>query len=525
MKAQTGVDVTNLTTDENGQISLSGLVPGWYKLAEASNDANANYVLADAVVIKVTASNFGTPINGASATVVNNRKGYLNVAKAYEGGFADGFSTASNAVTFGVYKDANCTGEPVTTFSITGEGAATPVALDPGTYYVKETTTGAWYTNYTVDYTAEVEGRDDVAKTWLPEAGGAVQVTIASADTTSAPVLVSFTNVGYLADLAFDKVGVQGETRTPLADAQFVLYYGSGDAALYYDGNGKWGAQAQAAKYTSGADGRVTIADIQLPYAVVSTSADMSGTYSIKEVVTPEAYTAPETDAQVALKPGDNTNLTGDSAIVNERGVVITITKYNKPYAVTEGRGTLDGAEFTLYHMSESGSVKETFPAQTTKNGQVQFVNLPQLKDGEYYAIQETAIPDGYVEDSLEVYNGATPIAADANGYYKVATDVDVNIDAYNTPYGKIAILKYDYVNHSKLPVGGLFTATNDANAEIDYSATLRTAQPGDEALLAGGYQLSGNHYVKDGISYTVAYMDGVEPGTYTVVEEESPDG
>ena len=120
----------------------------------------------------------------------------------------------------------------------------------------------------------------------------------------------------------------------------------------YYDGNGKWGAQDQAAKYISGADGRVTIADIQLPYAVVSTSADMSGTYSIKEVVTPEAYAAPETDAQVALKPGDNnTSLTGDSAIVNERGVVITITKYNKPYAVTEGRGTLDGAEFTLYHI------------------------------------------------------------------------------------------------------------------------------------------------------------------------------
>ena len=247
VKTQTGVDVstTDLTTDENGQISLSGLVPGWYKLAEVKGDANANHVLADAVVIKVTASNFGTAIDGASATVVNNRKGYLNVAKAYEGGFADGFSAASNTVTFGVYKDANCAGTPVATFSITGEGQDTPVALDPGTYYVKETTTGAWYTNYTVDYAAAVEGRDDVAKTWLPEAGGAVQVTIDSADTAENVVVVSFTNVGYLADLAFDKVGVQGETRTPLADAQFVLYYGSGDAALYYDGNGKWGAQDQ----------------------------------------------------------------------------------------------------------------------------------------------------------------------------------------------------------------------------------------------------------------------------------------
>ena len=95
----------------------------------------------------------------------------------------------------------------------------------------------------------------------------------------------------------------------------------------------------------------------------------MSGTFYIKELTTPDAYTAPETDKEVALAPGSDVTLTGENAIVNEKGVVITLTKYNKPYAVTEGRGTLDGAEFTLYHMSASGSVKETFPAQTTKNG------------------------------------------------------------------------------------------------------------------------------------------------------------
>ena len=45
-------------------------------------------------------------------------------------------------------------------------------------------------------------------------------------------------------------------------------------------------------------------------------------------------------------------------------------------------------------------------------------------------------------------------------------------------------------------------------------------AYPGLREGYSGGYQLSGNHYVKDGISYSVAYMNGVEPGTYTVVEE-----
>ena len=160
--------------------------------------------------------------------------------------------------------------------------------------------------------------------------------------------------------------------------------------------------------------------------------------------------------------------------------MVITLTKYNKPYAVTEGRGTLDGAEFTLYHMSASGSVKKTFLAQTTKNGQVQFVNLPQLKDGEYYAIKETVTPDGYLKDSLELYtvaNGTyTQITADDNGYFRVATDEDVTLAAYNTPLGKIAILKYDYINTDKKPVNATFTATNDDDSTISYNGRLRLA-------------------------------------------------
>ena len=195
----------------------------------------------------------------------------------------------------------------------------------------------------------------------------------------------------------------------------------------------------------------------------------MSGTFYIKELSAPDNYYADlETATAVTLTPGvHDTDCTGGNAIVNEKGVVITLTKYNKPYAVTEGRETLDGAEFTLYHMSASGSVKETFPAQATKDGQVQFVNLPQLKDGEYYAIQETKTPTGYLQDSLELYDVTgdtdTQITAE-NGYFRVATDEDVTLEAYNTPLGKIAILKYDYINTDQKPVGATFTATNDEN-------------------------------------------------------------
>ena len=57
-------------------------------------------------------------------------------------------------------------------------------------------------------------------------------------------------------------------------------------------------------------------------------------------------------------------------AIVNQKGVVITLTKYNKPYAVTEGRGTLDGAEFTLYRMSASGSVPPSCRCRTSRSNE-----------------------------------------------------------------------------------------------------------------------------------------------------------
>ena len=530
VKTETGVTVSQqqLTTDDEGKITLKNLVPGWYKLTELKGDNNENHVLADPVVIKVTASNFGTALGNASATVTNTRMGYLNVEKAWEGGFADSFDASAQEVTFKVYSDETCQNE-VESFTVTGTGEGDAVALDPGTYYVKETTTGAWYTNYDVTYTIDVSGREDTSA-WLPENGGAVEVVIDANDDANNPVMVSFTNVGYLADLTFDKVD-DSEPAQPVEGATFALYYGEGDAAKFYNEDGTWGVQTAATSYTSDEDGKITIADIKLPYAVVTDSDDMSGTFYIQELSAPDNYYANlETATAVTLKPDvHNTDLTGENAIVNEKGVVITLTKYNRPYAVTEGRGTLDGAEFTLYRMSASGSVLETFPAQTTKNGQVQFVNLPQLKDGEYYAIEETVTPDGYLQDSLELYtvaNGTyTQITADDNGYFRVATDKDVTLAAYNTPLGKIAILKYDYINTDKKPEGATFTATNDDDSAIFYNGTLRLANGSDEKTLAGGYEISGDHYVKDGVSYTIAYLTGVAPGPYTVVENTKPTG
>ena len=84
--------------------------PGWYRLHEVKGDANENYVLAKDVVVKVTADNFGTPMGDNDAgstevTVINTRKGYLNVSKAYE----NVPGSKPRPFAFDVYSDENCT--------------------------------------------------------------------------------------------------------------------------------------------------------------------------------------------------------------------------------------------------------------------------------------------------------------------------------------------------------------------------------------------------------------------------------
>ncbi len=524
-----------VTTNEDGEIDFEGLLPGWYKLIEQENAANEDYELSDDdTIVKVTATNFGA--NGSTeVTVINTRKGYLNVSKAYEGmtGFDD------QTVTFDVYSDEKCTSE-VGYFTVTGAGTATAtvaeasegigisedgktLTLDSGTYYVKESTSGDWYTKYALTENAETF-------TWL---GGDNSDPAVVEVTPGNTATVYFTNVGNIADLTFTKKGAQGDASAsnPLAGAEFALYYQTGNVKLYWNETSKqWVSGVEnATKAISSADGTVTFEDVQLPYGVVNGTVKDYAFY-VQETKTPAGY-APAADTAVTLTAGQRTTLS--DPIVNQKGVVITLTKYDKPYGVEEGRSTLDGAEFTLYRMNEDGTQDTTFTplSQTTGSdgaGAIRFDNLPQLTNGQYYAIQETKTPDGFEEGSLELYdvtNTAEPGKIAGNGFFRVATNADVDLNAYNTPLGKIAILKYDYINTDEKPVGATFTATNDEDSTIFYKGTLRLANGRDEQTLAGGYTLTGDHYVKGDVSYTIAYLTGVAPGTYTVVENTKPTG
>ena len=541
-----------VTSGEEGLISLKDLVPGWYRLEEVpSGNANANHVLAGDVVIKVVAGD-GTlgkmPAENKEPTaIVNERKGWLTITKHYGSSYAD---TAGLSATFQIYKDANCTepvGEPIT---LTDGATSAPVALDAGTYYIKETnasdSNSDSYVQAGVTYEATVEGREDVETHWLVPVTDAVSVQIAPADTRETPAKVTFTNHRKTGSLRVEKVDDKGEN---VSGAKFVLYYTNASrsvAYLAYQNNAySWTPSEEDAYQFASVDGVAEVENFTLPYDQVQKGEE--AVYYVKEVFTPEAYTASE-EALAGIEIGNipaggvNEFLTGENAVVNEKGIVVTLTKYDLPYDHEDKAKPLEGAQFTLYQLDAnnapvSAEVFAPKTAATNGSGKISFGNLPKLDAGAY-AIAETATPAGFVEGKVEVYVGDQPaqtVTATVDGQertlYKVATSetaADVTVTAYNEPYGSIAVLKYDYVDKDRLPEGGNFivqgTSMNTAVGTIDnLGLNDEKLEELNTLLQAQGYRNAGDHYEKDGQSYTIGWIVRVAPDTYIVEEEDPP--
>ena len=84
--------------------------------------------------------------------------------------------------------------------------------------------------------------------------------------------------------------------------------------------------------------------------------------------------------------------------------------------------------------------------------------------------MQETAVEgNGYALELATVYEGPTRLKAVNGGaeggssLFVIAKQTeDSDLTAYNTPYGRIAVLKYDYVDKTTLPLSATFTVTKD---------------------------------------------------------------
>ena len=524
---QTGVaiDANDLITDENGTITLEGLIPGWYKLTEVEDDANANHVLADAQVFKVGDGSFG---GSAEVTVnfVNDRYGLLTIEKSFTGDA----QWPADGVEFEVYDGS----EKVTDVTLTAAEPSQTIQLPPDkTYTVKEVTEGAegdWFANYTV--TGSSVKAENVTDKWLniTQSDGA-DVTITTeknADTDTAAV-VAFKNVDRLADLTISKIDDDDAPVTE--EVEFQLYYvDASNNELYYNAsNGSWGEQSNATTIkVTGGSGKLE--NIKLPYDVV-TGADSAPEFFLTETKTPEAY-YPAEDTPVALSATADANVT----IVNEAGIQITLTKYGRLPGYATAADVLSGATFELYEYSVGENDKLAYTIVETKttgaNGQITFSNLRKLDEtkGEGYYIVETVTPETHVAGSTQVYVGSTkvePTDVDGQDYFLVAVDETVaNVKAYNTPKGQIVILKRDLMDPEALVEGAIFTVTDEKGDSwtVNPVSGTRKAQSGDPALT--GYTLASDSYVDgSGVHYTVAMTDVVlAPGTYTVTESKVPD-
>ena len=522
---QTGVaiDANDLITDENGTITLEGLVPGWYKLTEVEGEKNANHVLADAQVFNVGDGSFG---GDAEVTVnfVNDRYGLLTIEKS----FTDAAQWPSSGVTFEVYDGS----EKVTDVTLTADAPSQTIQLAPDkTYTVKEVTEGDWFAKYTV--TGSSDADDNVTDKWLnEEQSDGAAVTIKTDPNADTAAVVAFENVDRLAGLAISKVDDAGNAVTE--EVEFQLYYVDANGSeLYYNAsNGSWGEQSNATTIeVTGGSGELE--NIKLPYDVI-TGTDSEPEFFLTETKTPDAY-YPAEDTPVALSATAPTPTNVE--IVNEAGIQITLTKYGRLPDYATDADVLSGATFALYEYSvvEDELAYTLVETQTTgPDGQITFSNLRKLDEtkGERYYIVETVTPETHVADSTQVYVGSNkvePTDVDGQKYFLVAVDETVaNVKAYNMPKGQIVILKRDLMDLNALVKGAIFTVT-DANGDgYTVRPTGGTDTVQSDALELPGYTYdaaTGSYVDGSGVHYTVAMTDVVlAPGTYTVTESKVPD-
>ena len=517
-------------TTQNGVVSASNLVPGWYKLTE--QDAEG-YVTSEPVIFKVVAENLGKPMEKTGFTedqrkvfgpgeVVNTRKGHLTITKVFNGYPDDVTPDSADFTIKGTGANASFT----TTVTLTADERTKTVELPEGIYTITETLLANAWAYYTVADPLDGENNED--KTWLDGSGGTITVEVTPAHTEDKAVQVEVTNQWNQATFSVKKTDDTPDTPLSVVGAKFNLYYTleDSDARNYWMGGSTWGGNGKPAVFESGSDG-VATATATLPLGYVN--GTMEGmTFWVVETEAPTGYTLNSEPVQVMpdAQPADM------PTIVNPTTIDITLTKYALPSALKpDDDDLLTGATFELYRIEPGENGQETVTLlgeQTTKAGQLTFANLDKLTGDACYAVKETGVEDGgYVLDLVEVCEGDTALDRRTDGLFVISEqDANIALTAYNTPYGRIAVLKYNYADPEDPPIGGSFTARHENGATLTPGG-VNTAPAGSGTLTYDGekYTVDVNGYYTDGsTSYSVLFFENVVPGDYTVTEKTLPE-
>ncbi|MEG0491891.1 MAG: SpaA isopeptide-forming pilin-related protein, partial [Clostridia bacterium] len=520
----------NWVTDAQGLILKTDLLPGWYKITETVPPHYVGYQqpAQPVTVVKGTGVHLGqttpAPIN---VSLKNVRKGHLTIQKDFEPA-----TNAPATLKFNLYTSADLKTPASPAFVdvviTNGTGSAT-VELDPATYYVVEQGSDAWYGKYSLNKGAQK---------WV---NGAIEVIIQADHTTEKPVSLHVCNVPSSAKISLLKTD-DSTPALPLQGVKFAIYYvDEAKNKLFYQQDQSWLAGTDASMlWTTDVNGGIDL-QFKLPFDRLLKDEKQTQ-YWLTEVYTPIGH-VPAADVAITATPGSLTELKGEKAIVNTTGLYISLTKYGRTHEHTMGtEDVLANAEFTLYRVKGGKSVAKMATISTDHKGQLTFPNLPKLQGNEYYAIAETNTPDTHVDGSLAVYfNGnqlKEAVTIEGKQAYVVAQSETVNLDAYNTPKGSLAVLKYNYLkftNEQDVPKYATFEVTSLGDQGASYTNTKPVDQflSSDPQTLTGAstlFEKGSRFYVGKAAPYmnyllSDCVFTGLAPGQYLVHETQAANG
>lgn len=262
--------VKTITTDSNGNATLSGLTPGttYYLKEKAAPDGH----VYNGTVYSVTVVANTTTYANSSNPVVNTRMGRLQILKKDKNG------SLGAGYVFGIYSDAACTAL-VSTITTDDTGKAVSSLMAPGTYYVRETALPDTDTSHTLNVEVST-------------------ITVQAGNTVTVEVI----NDHLKGNL---KVRKADDAGTLLADVVFGVYYD------------KECTKPAADPIRTDAEG---VAGVQLDV----------GTYYVRELEAPEGYIIDNGIYTVTVRAGLDTYANQGKPVVNTRMGRLQVFKKDK---------------------------------------------------------------------------------------------------------------------------------------------------------------------------------------------------
>ena len=479
--------LTSVTTDENGEVMLTNLQPGTYRIKETGGDTEHYNMDAPDQTVELIKDQAEIPTLTFANTIKKHFGIYKIDAETHK---------PIEGVTFEIYKDGKLLGN----YTTGADGRIWLPYAEPGTYQAKEVVTDPKYvlnekvftiennSEYPTFFTIPNVMKKDITVTKIDKdtgkplqgvvfqgfkdgksigyftTGADGKFTIPYADSgtytfreyhtlagyvlNKEPITIEHTtdgNVDLIVDNTvqkkFEVIKVDSQTKQPLAGVQFKIWR---DATLLGD-------------YTTDENGKITIEKAP------------AGTYKVQEVATLKEYILNDKPYEIEHTTDKDTSLT----IENTKKPGLSITKID-----AETKKPLSGTVFKLTR-ANGDVVKEDI--RTGEDGTAFVEGL----DAADYIVTEITAPGGYIIDKTP-----HPVSLEEGKTYTLTLE--------NEKKPGLLIKKVDAQTHKALP-GATFKITRGDGSVVRESVTTDI----------------------DGI----AHLPELETGTYIITETSAPSG